>query len=196
MDETKFKTAMVALTDLMRSELDGDDRHKFARIGRITVLAQKLQMEGNPRPEDMDQEGAMMGMDPYGGYGAIMPGRAVPMLGAGNDQQQMVREMLGVLGPQLTASGDASRARVRADQARELNDLMMAHRMSQTGDDADPAMAAQLQKRIKTLTAQMSAEEEEEIEDGKAADVPVHPGPDVHVVHPFHVRGREIGEGI
>jgi len=194
MDKTKLKTAMDALTDLMRSELDSEERGKFARVNRLTVLASKLQME-DAQPEDMDDENQVGAGDLYGdgmGMNIIGPAhRIAPHVGG--DQAQMVREMLGAIGPQMEAQSASNRARERSEMARELNELLDARARVQFGDNADPAMAAMLTKRIKALSAQIAQQEDNE--DDAATDIPLAPERDLHVVHPFGLRGHQAGEG-
>ena len=49
MNKDKHQAAIDALSELMRSELDGDMRGRFACLNRLAVLAQKLQhaLRGN-----------------------------------------------------------------------------------------------------------------------------------------------------
>ena len=114
MNKDKHQAAIDALSELMRSELDGDMRGRFACVNRLAVLAQKLQIEINPRPEDMDEHE----QDAYGinvvDHGIIRGGGAMH----GGDQQQMAREMLAMIGPAMEA-GHISRNCISCNHLRE-----------------------------------------------------------------------------
>jgi hypothetical protein len=161
-------------------------------VNRLTVLASKLQME-DAKPEDMDDEN-VPGMDDGMGFNVVGGIRAqrIGHVQAG-DQAQLVREMLSAVGPQLEAQSAASQARERSEMARELNELLDARARVQFGDSADPEMVAMLTKRIRALSARIA--QQEDSEDDAATDVSMAPERDLHVVHPFGLRGHQAGEG-
>jgi len=155
MNKDKHQAAIDALSELMRSELDGDMRGRFACVNRLAVLAQKLQIEMNPRPEDMDAHE----QDAYGinvvDHGIIRGGGAMH----GGDQQQMAREMLAMIGPAMSGLQGNNEAKKRESMARELNELLTARRMLQIDQQPDADAVAKLTKRINALTDLVSQEE-------------------------------------
>lgn len=48
MDQDKHKAAMSAISDLIRSQLEGEDRTRFASVKRLAVIGQKLMTELRP----------------------------------------------------------------------------------------------------------------------------------------------------
>jgi hypothetical protein len=181
-NKDKHQTALDALSELMRSEIDSDSRGRFACVNRLAVLAQKLQIEMNPRPEDMDAHdvGDDYGMNQIGGI--VRGGGAY-----GGDQAQMAREMLTMLGPAMSGLQGNNKAKEREAMARELNELLDARaRLQNTAVDPDlvaggRAAVAALTKRINVLIERVSQEEET---DGQ-----------VHVVPAVDVRRHQAGEG-
>jgi hypothetical protein len=186
MHKDKHQAAIDALSELMRSELDGDMRGRFACVNRLAVLAQKLQIEMNPRPEDMDEQQNEYGIN-VADHGMIRGGNAM----YGGDQQQMAREMLAMLGPAMGGLQGNNEAKKRESMARELNELLDARNRFLFGTGAqDPeavAAAARLAKRINVLTELVSQEEEEEKPHAQA--------PELHVVPAVDVRRHQAGEG-
>lgn len=181
MNKEKHQAAIDALSELMRSELDGDARGRFASVNRLAVLAQKLQIEMNPRPEDMDQYNDGMMMEAQIGGGIIRGGGIY-----GGDQAQMAREMLAMIGPAMNGLQGNNEAKRRESMARELTELLTARSVLQNSKEPDAEAVARLTKRIHVLTERVSQEEEQENPDAHA--------PEVHVVPALGVRGHQAGE--
>jgi hypothetical protein len=190
MNKDKHQAAIDALSELMRSELDCDSRGRFACVNRLAVLAQKLQIEMNPRPEDMDEQQNEYGIN-VADHGIIRGGGAMGAAMYGGDQAQMAREMLAMIGPAMGGLQGNNEAKKRESMARELNELLDARNRFLFGTGAqDPeavAAAARLTKRINVLTELVSQEEEEEKPHAQA--------PELHVVPAVDVRRHQAGEG-
>jgi len=157
MDKDKHKAALDALAELIRGELAGEDRARFSRVCRLALIGQKLMVELNPRAEDVDEE---IEGDEFHQLGGVYPARrrrhGELILGAGNDQQQMVRETLAMLGPAMGGLQQQNDARRRESMARELNQLIDAREVLK---EQDQAAAGMLTKRIDAILAAMGEEE-------------------------------------
>jgi hypothetical protein len=182
MNKDKHQAAIDALSELMRSEIDSDSRGRFACLNRLAVLAQKLQIEMNPRPEDMDERNDhdMNVID----HGMIRGGAAM----YGGDQAQMAREMLAMIAPAMSGLHGNNEAKKREALARELNELLSARITLQHSTlPPDPEAVARITKRINVLTERVSQEEEQEN--------PYAQAPELHVVPAVDVRRHQAGEG-
>jgi len=124
MNEQKHKAALDALSDLIRSQLDSEDRGRFASVKRLSVIGQKLMTEMTPRAEhaQQDRDMADYGDDDGNGFGMIRN----PIAIRGNDQQQMVREVMALAGPIFGGMQNEQNAKKRESRARELNELISA----------------------------------------------------------------------
>jgi hypothetical protein len=162
MDQTKHKAVMDALSELIRSQLEGDDRHRFASAHRLAVIGQKLMLEMAPRPEDisLDEDENMMGDD---GFGIpIRRARRGVMIRGGDDQQQMVRETMAMIGPVFNGLQEQNGAKLREARARELNDLIGARALLSVGADRDETAKTKLTKRIDAILTEIAKEEGDE----------------------------------
>jgi hypothetical protein len=206
MDQEKHKTVMGALSELIKSQLEGEDRHRFASVKRLAVIAQKLMMEMGPRAGDAQANADFengdfgeRGMGVYNGIGGAL-------IGGGGDQQQMVRETMAMMAPMLSGLQGQTEGRRRESVARELNELLDARgRLSMpvpgVRDGADEAAIVRLTKRIDAILAAMEEEEKTEgDEDGipvvSAVDVRRHQADEGHrVIDAAYVDGaRPDGE--
>jgi hypothetical protein len=168
MNAEKLQNALRALTDLMDDILASDEAGRFARIQRLSVIAQKLQNEGPVSAKDFALQNANFGEDEYvgGGAGIVVrnPGRIYGNpLGDGDT----IRNVMDALMPTMAAQGAAATARQRRDQAEELNGLVEARERL----ESEPVARAQLTQRINTLLEHVSGEEES----NHAAEVQVVP---------------------
>lgn len=176
MNKDRHQAAVAAMTELIRGELDSDDRARFARVQRLCRAAHKLLLEGDVRAKDF------RGPGPQNGMGAIFPGaawdgidgeiqdppdlgEAYPQAGMGQfmqmpgvplDQAGLVRQMLQMMGP-LNLQNEA---RAKESEAHELNELLMARRMLEgSNEPAEKDTAARLTARIDALTARIGKEQ-------------------------------------
>src|SRR5574341_78552 len=152
---------MDALADLIRSRLDdADDRGRFASVHRLSVIGQKLLLEGGPKPEDvrpgMPGMPGMYGGDQYGGdVGLINPG--LPAIGGniiaggGGDAQQMVREMIALIEPMTHGARDQAAARQRESLATELNQLVRAREQLDLTDPVNTKITKRIEAILTTL---------------------------------------------
>lgn len=182
MNKDKHQAAMDALSELMRSELDSDARSRFACVNRLAVLAQKLQVEMNPRPEDADQQlyGNEVGDFNVQNHMALVGGGM-----HGGDQAQMAREMLAMLGPAMSGLQGNTEAKKREAMARELNEVIAARQLLRDEVNPDLEAMARLTDRINVLIDRVSREEEQE---------KPHAPEQLHVVPALGLRRPQAGE--
>ncbi len=175
MDQDKHKEVMGALSDLIRSQLEGEDRMRFACVKRLAVIGQKLMTEMSPRPEDaqLDDE-----FNDEGGEFIVPRARRGRMIVGGNDQQQMVREVMALAGPAFSGIQGQSDAKRRESVARELNELLAARTLLET-----PAAIEKLTKRIDAILAAMNEEDKKEGDEDE-----------LHVVPAVDVRRHQAGQ--
>jgi hypothetical protein len=156
MDEGKHKAVVDALAELIRSQLASSERDRFASVSRLAVIGQKLLFERAPRPGDADAD---EDVDMEDDHGIVFPRRRARanLLVAGNDQQQMVREMVAMLAPAMTGLQQQNVARSFEARARELNELFEAKdRLG--GSENKPALD-KVTKRIDAIIAMMGEED-------------------------------------
>src|SRR5258708_36062278 len=146
MDEVKHKAAVDALNDLILSELQRDSRHRFASVKRLSVIAQRLLIECAPRPEDA----TVPEIGDYDGEGMMAPRLHGDFIGAGNDQAQMVREMVGIFSPAMRAQETSNRAKERETTARELNEVLDARERLQ--DEERAPVTARINEILKEMS--------------------------------------------
>lgn len=181
---------MDALADLIRSQLESGDRARFASVKRLAVIAQKLMMELAPSAADAEQDADFALGDDFA-MGPIVRNRnVIGGLRAGDDQQQMVREVMAAIGPVVGGQQRLNVAKRRESMARELNDLLDARgRLSMPvpgiREFADDAAIRSLTRRIDAILAEVATDEQTEgDEDG------------LHVVPAVDVRRHQAGQGI
>ena len=156
MDNAKHKAALDALNDLILSELQGEGRQRFASVKRLAMIAQKLLLENDLRPEDArrprfpgDIDGDFDGPDFVGGGGQLQVAG-----GFGGDQNQMVREMFAAFNPMLKAQQEQNVAKERETLARELNQLLVAR------DKLKPSERFPVTERINEILTEMKGKED------------------------------------
>lgn len=186
MDQEKHKAAMNALSELIRSQLEGEERGRFASVKRLAVIGQKLMTEMSPRPEDVEDYFEGNDIVGAGNYDFPRPRQMGQIIGAGNDQQQMVREVMAMLSPAFSNIEKQNDAQRRASVARELNELLRAReRLTDLAQAAvyQPGAIEKLTTRIETILFEMVREEKKEgDEDG------------LHMVPAVDVRRHQAGE--
>ena len=194
MDEQKHTAVMDALAELIRSQLAGKDRARFACVKRLAVIGQKLMTEMRPGADDAEtnvnfENGDDIG-DGIGVYGGRRLGQIGGIVGGGGDQQQMVREMLALVGPAMSGLHGQNDARRRESMARELNELLdarvrlMDERTSPLGAGPSAAAVERLTRRIDAILVAMGEDEQKEgDEDG------------LSVVSAVDVRRHQAGQG-
>jgi len=174
MDSAKHKAAVDALNELILSELQSEGRDRFGSVQRLSVIAQKLLMANT---SDLRPEHVHMPRGEFFEMGdAVMANPYPPLIGAGNDQAQMVREMLAAFNPAMESQKEQNVAREREAVARELNQLLSAR------EKMDPAGADLVTGRINEILNDMKYGKEDE--DG------------LSLVPALDVRRREIGTRI
>jgi hypothetical protein len=157
-------------------------------VKRLAVIGQKLMTELRPSPEDaqQDERAAWPGGDFEGdefGVGQMPPRLMNQIIGAGNDQQQMVRELMALLGPAFGGLKGQSDAQRRAHAARELNNLLEARVRLELDKPSQSEAIERLTKRIDAILVAMQEEEKKEgDEDG------------LHMVPAVDVRRYQAGE--
>lgn len=190
MNQEKHKAVLDALSELIRSELESDDRSRFSSVNRLAVIGQKLILELNPRPEDAHG----MGVDALG-YGQIMaPNQAIFGGGGfGGDQAQLAREMIALMGPAFGGIAGQNDAKRRESMVVELNALIEAHARFRLDPNETEALNT-ISKRIDGVLAAMKEEEKNGDEDGlqlvPAVDVRRH-----QAVENFEHHGGGIDQG-
>jgi hypothetical protein len=147
MDSEKHQTAVMAITDLIRDEVDSTDRQKFARMQRLCQIAQSLLREGATRAKDFH------GLN-RGGTIFCTNDDVDEEVGGMPDASSLYRQLFQMLGP----FADQSRARSREHGASELNGLLRAKMLMQK-DPSQAANLAKLDQRIEELTAQVATKE-------------------------------------
>jgi hypothetical protein len=127
MNADKLGAALDALTALIQEQLASEERDRFARIGRIATLAQRLQSENVRRVADvaraMDADGrVILGYD----GDEVYAGQAALIANPRTDLAAMMRELFVMLGPKVASDRDANHARERESTAVELRELVSA----------------------------------------------------------------------
>jgi len=206
MDEQKHKAVMEALAELIRSQLEGQDRGRFACVKRLAVIGQKLMTEMRPCADDAMLNANFENGDDIGddAMGDVYPRRLRrgAIIGPGDDQQQMVREMMALIGPAMSGLHSNNEARRRSAVAQELSELVDVRARLEAEPVADRGAIARLTKRIDAILAAIEEEKQPEgDEDGlhvvSAVDVRRHQAePDGRVIDAAYADGpRADGEG-
>lgn len=130
MNADKLSAALDALTALIQEQLASEERDRFARIGRIATLAQRLQSENVRRVADVADQRQFhaMGNGVVLGYDGdeVDAGQAALIANPRTDLAGMMRELFVMLGPKVASDRDANRARERESTAVELRELVSA----------------------------------------------------------------------
>lgn len=163
MNGDKHAAAMSALNELILSELQSEDRNRFASVQRLSVIAQKLLLCNTEalHPEDARNRHHHH----FGGYGAVQLGDAedvgpnpyVMQMPLPPDQGQMVREMLAAINPIAKSTKEQNDAKKRASLAAELNQLMLARERAQFHE------RNLLTERIEEILKEMRKGDEDEL---------------------------------
>jgi len=156
MDAEKHQTAVLAITDLIRSEIDSPDREKFARIERLCQIGKKLLLEGAKRVKDFRGPQIVAGADFVCQDDDVDEGyQAMPM--PEGDTAGLFRGMIQMLGPTLQAQGEAAKARTRDGWVDELNGLLRTKSLLEK-NPTTPEQRTRIDQRIDDLTIRISKE--------------------------------------
>jgi hypothetical protein len=178
-NEEKHAAAVTALSELMRSELEGDDPHRFKRIQNLSMITIALQREVKiKRVKDIQGRGNGIVINPIGGglIHGLHPGYDAPdpyddnvpdggvamggmMMNGPVDQAGLLREAIRMFAPKLKADEQEAVMRRRTAWASEFSQLLDVRKQL-----SDPTvriekrddLAASIQLRIESLSKLIS----------------------------------------
>jgi hypothetical protein len=148
---------MMALTDLIADELAGEAPDRFARVNRLSVLAQKLQKEGAVGVKDFANiKACNIDETEYGEDLGVVGGIRMAQYQNPMHNGETLRNIMDAVMPTLQNQGDASRANARRACADELNALLLARQ--QLG--VDTPEGRRLTRRIEELIEETTANDD------------------------------------